>query len=102
MIAAVKRRRLALEFASPRPRSSRAVVLAAVKSGGMAALHFASSALRADPDVVVATLWRTCLALQFAASELAENGDFVRVAVEIASTCLRADGDAVLVAGGGG
>jgi len=73
-------RAYALQYASPELRADRDVVLASVARIGRAVQH-ASPKLRADRDVVLAAVARNGHALQFASPKLRGNRAVVQTAV---------------------
>jgi DNA-directed RNA polymerase subunit L len=72
VLAAVKKKGLALQRASEDLRKNRYVVLAAVKQDGRA-LHFAKEDLRKDRDIVLAAVKQDGRALQFAQEDLRKD-----------------------------
>jgi len=78
----------ALKHASSALRADRDIVLAAVARTGCA-LQYASSELRADRDVVLAAVARDGHALQYASPELRANRDVVLAAVAKTGLALR-------------
>lgn len=70
-----------LEYASPALKNDKGIVLAAVRSYGLA-LEFASSEMRADDDIVLAAVRSDGQSLMYASQELLANSQFCKRAVD--------------------
>jgi len=87
VLAAVMEESWALEYASPKLKDDREIVLAAVTQEGCAhgcALKFAGSTVKADSEVVLAAVRQDGRALEYAGAALLSNELFVFAAMRCA------------------
>lgn len=80
VIAAVKQRGLALEFASDRLKDDKEIVLTAVQQFGLA-LAYASKKLKDDKEIVFAAVQQSGLALEHASKKLQNDKEVVFAAI---------------------
>ena len=81
VLAAVKQQGYALKYADPELKKDREIVLAAVKQNGTL-LYYADPELQKDREIVLAAVTQIGLALEYADPELKKNSEIVLAALE--------------------